>query len=389
MTTNHDTRPSPGAKVRWPRIVAGGVIVAALATGLLPHLEARSALQEQTQSLAIPTVSVSYPQPSPAAHQIDLPADVQAFQEVPIFARINGYVAHWYADIGTHVSEHQLLAVIEAPEVDAQLEQAKAAAASALADYEIAKITADRWQALLKTNSVSRQVAEQDVAIMKARAATLAAERANVNRLSQMQSFEKVYAPFAGVVTRRGIDVGALIDSGSAAGPTTEMFRVMETDKLRVFTQVPQDDVRDAGIGTTATLTLPQWPGRTFSGTVTRTAGAIDALSRTQRTEVDIDNTDGALLPGAYAYIHLDAMSAQPSVSVPASALLFRPEGVQVATINSANRVALQTVRLGRDFGTRVEVRSGLNGHERIVTNPNDAIAPGDSVHIAGEKDHA
>jgi membrane fusion protein, multidrug efflux system len=180
-----------------------------------------------------------------------------------------------------------------------------------------------------------------------------------------------------------------LIDVGSGGGPKTEMFRVMETDKLRVFTEVPQDDVRDAGIGTTATLTLPQWPGRTFEGTVTRTAGAIDAVSRTQRTEVDIDNADGALLPGAYAYIHLNAISAQPSVSVPASALLFRPEGVQVATINAANRVALQTVRLGRDFGTRVEVRSGLNGHERVVTNPNDAIAAGDSVHIAGEKDHA
>ena len=388
MTTNNDSKHSPAMKVRWPRIVAGGVM-AALAIGLYPHLQARSALQEQTQSLAIPTVSVTYPQPSPAAHQIDLPADVQAFQEVPIFARMNGYVVHWYADIGTHVTEHQLLAVIEAPEVDAQLDQAKAAAASALADYEIAKITADRWQALLKTNSVSRQVAEQDVAIMKARAATLAAERANVNRLGQLQSYEKVYAPFAGVVTRRGIDVGTLIESGNGGGPKTEMFRVMETDKLRVFAEVPQDDVRDAGIGTAATLTLPQWPGRTFNGAVTRTAGAIDGVSRTQRTEVDIDNTDGALLPGAYAYIHLNAMSPQPSVSVPASALLFRPEGVQVATINSANRVALQTVRLGRDFGTRVEVRTGLTGRERVVTNPNDAIAPGDSVHIAAEKDHA
>jgi membrane fusion protein (multidrug efflux system) len=389
MTTHQDEKPSGAAKAWQRRLPAIAIVAAGLAIGILPRIQARSEVRQQTQALAIPTVSVAYPQASPAADHIDLPAAVQPYQDVPIFARTTGYVAHWYADIGTQVKEGELLAVIDTPEIDAQLEQAKAAAASALADYEIAKITADRWQALLKTNSVSRQTAEQDVALMKARAATLAAMRADVNRLGKLQSFEKVYAPFAGIVTARNVDVGTLIDSGSSGGPKTEMFHLVETDKLRVFADVPQDDVRNAGIGTAATLTLSQWTGRTFGGTVTRTAGAIDPVTRTLRTEVDVDNGDGAILPGAYAYIHLNAVNAQPRVSVPVSALLFRPDGVQVATVNDANRVSMQAVTLGRDFGTRVEVVSGLNGHERVIANPNDAIASGDAVHIAGGKDHA
>jgi RND family efflux transporter MFP subunit len=378
------------AATTWrKRLPAIAIVAAALAIGILPRIQARSEVRQQTQALAIPTVSVAYPQASPTVDHIDLPAAVQPYQDVPIFARTTGYVAHWYADIGTHVKEGQLLAVIDTPEVDAQLEQAKATAASAVADYEIAKTTADRWQILLKTNSVSRQTVEQDVGVMKAREATLAAARANVNRLAKMQSFEQVYAPFAGIVTARNVDVGTLIDPGSSGGPKTEMFHLEETDKLRVFASCPQDDVRNSGVGTPATLSLSQWPGRTFGGTVTRTAGAIDPVTRTLRTEVDVDNGDGAILPGAYAYIHLNAVNAQPHVTVPVSALLFRPDGVQVATVNAANRVSMQAVTLGRDFGTRVEVVSGLNGHERVIANPNDAVASGDAVHIAGKNDHA
>jgi RND family efflux transporter MFP subunit len=389
MTTHQDNNSVGAARTWRRRLPAIAIVAAGLAIGILPRIQARSEVRQQTQSLAIPTVSVAYPQPSPAADHIDLPAAIQPYQDVPIFARTTGYIAHWYADIGTPVKEGELLAIIDTPEIDAQLQQAKGAAASALADYDIAKVTADRWQVLLKTNSVSRQTAEQDVANMKARAATLTAARADVDRLSKLQSFERVYAPFAGVVTARNVDVGTLIDSGSSGGPKTEMFHLVETDKLRVFADVPQDDVRNAGVGTAATLTLSQWPGRTFGGTVTRTAGAIDPVTRTLRTEVDVDNGDGAILPGAYAYIHLNAVNAQPRVSVPVSALLFRPDGVQVATVNPANRVSMQAVTLGRDFGTRVEVVSGLNGHERVIANPNDAIASGDAVHIAGTNDHA
>jgi membrane fusion protein (multidrug efflux system) len=389
MTTHLDTkRPAPAGRP-FRRLLAVAVVAAALGIGILPRLAARSSLRQQTQSLAIPTVSVAYPQASPAVEHVDLPATIQAYQDVSIFARTDGYVAHWYADIGTHVTAGQLLAVLEAPEVDAQLEQAKAAAASALADYQIARTTSDRWQGLLATNSVSHQEAEQDLAIMKARAATLAAARANVTRLSQLQSFEKVYAPFAGTVTERGIDVGALINSGSSGGPKTELFRVVETDKLRVFTDVPQDYVRDAGVGTAATLSLPQWPGRTFNGAVTRTAGAIDPASRTLRAEIDVNNADDSILPGSYAYIHLNAVSAQPHVSIPVSAIVFRPDGAQVATVNAAERVSMQDITIGRDFGTRVEVLSGLNGHERVIANPNDAIESGDRVHVAGSNDRA
>jgi RND family efflux transporter MFP subunit len=389
MNTHDEAKRSGAAKTWKRRLPAIAIVAAGLAIGIYPHLQARSALRQQTQSLAIPTVSVAYPQPSPGVQHIDLPAAVQAYQDVPIFARTNGYVGHWYVDIGTPVTAGQLLAVIDAPEVDAQLEQARGAAASALSDYQIAKITANRWQELLKTNSVSKQEAEQDVAIMNARHATLAAARADVERLGKMQSFERVYAPFAGIVSARNIDVGSLIDSGSSGGPKTEMFHLVETDKLRVFADVPQDYVRDAGVGTAATITLSQWPGRTFGGAVTRTAGAMDPVTRTQRTEIDMDNKDGALLPGAYAYVHLNAVNAQPRVSVPVSALLFRPDGVQVATVNAADRVSMQTVTLGRDFGTRIEVVSGLNGHERVIANPNDAIASGDAVHIAKGNGHA
>jgi RND family efflux transporter MFP subunit len=339
-------------------------------------------VHEQTQSLAIPTVSVVNPEVLPLARPIDLPADVQPYQNVAINARISGYVGKWFADIGTHVVAGQPLAVIEAPEVDAQLAQAKADAASALANYQIAKTTAERWQELLKSNSVSRQDAEQNTSTMKARAAAWIAARANVDRLSKLQAFEKVDAPFSGVVTDRGIDVGTLIDSG-ATGATRQLFHVVETDKLRVFVNVPQEAAGDADIGTTATLTLPQWPGRTFTGSIARTTGAIDAISRTLRVEVDVDNTDGAILPGAYASVRLNATDSEARLSIPVSALLFRPEGVQVATINAANRVAMQTVTLGRDFGTRIEISTGLDQHARVVANPSDAIAAGEFVRVA------
>src|SRR5882757_4188507 len=386
MTTSHRSAPSasPGGLKTWSlRLLPAAVLLVALIVGILPRVRARAAVREQTQSLAIPTVAVVNPEVLPTAQPIDLPADVQAYQDVAIFARISGYIGKWSADIGTQVTAGQLLAVIEAPEVDAQLAQAKADAATALANYEIAKTTAGRWEELVKTNAVSRQEAEQNTSAMKAREASLMAARANVDRLSQLQSFERVYASFSGVVTDRGIDVGTLIDSGATGGTRQQLFHLAETDKLRVYVNVPQDDVRDAGVGTTASLSLPQWPGRSFNGTVVRTTGAINATSRTLRVEVDVDNPDGAILPGAYATVRLNAQNAQPPLSIPVSALVFRPEGVQVASINAANRVAMQSVTLGRDFGTRIEVTTGLDAKARVVANPSDAIASGERVNVA------
>jgi membrane fusion protein, multidrug efflux system len=377
-----DPKATSSRKTRLLRLTPLVLVLLALGAGILPRLKAHAALRTQTESLSTPVVSVVHAKAAPAVQRIELPADVQAYQEASIFARTNGYLAHWYKDIGTQVPAGELLAYIETPEVDAQLEQARADEHTAQAQYDIAKVTADRWVALLKTNAVSREVAEQDVATMKAQAATLAATQANVHRLSKLQSYERVVAPFAGVVTARNVDVGALIDSGSAGGSKMELFHLAETDKLRVFVDVPQVYAQDMQPGVPATLTLPQRPDRPLHGAVARTSGAINSASRTLRVEVDVDNQDGAVLPGAYALVDLDVTTSHPLLSVPVNTLLFRPDGVQVAVVNGTGKAQLRTVTLGRDFGTTVEVTSGLDVSERVIANPGDAIAPGDAVHV-------
>jgi membrane fusion protein (multidrug efflux system) len=369
-------------KTRLLRLTPVALVLLALAVGILPRLKAHAALRTQTQSFSIPVVAVVNPKAAPPVQRIELPADVQAYQEAAIFARTNGYLAHWYKDIGTQVPAGELLATIETPEVDAQLEQARADEHTAQAQYDIAKVTADRWVGLLKTNAVSREVAEQDVAAMKAQAATLASMQANVQRLSKMQSYEQVVAPFAGVVTARNIDVGALIDSGSAGGSKMELFHLAETDKLRVFVDVPQVYAQDMQPGVPATLSLPQRPDQLLHGAVARTAGAINSASRTLRVEVDVDNQDGAVLPGAYALVDLEVSASHPFLVVPVNTLLFRPNGVKVAVVDGTGKAQLRTVTLGRDFGTTIEVTSGLDVSERVIANPGDAIAPGDAVHV-------
>src|SRR5580700_3704515 len=369
-------------KTRLLRLTPVVLVLLALGVGIVPRLKAHAALRTQTESFSIPVVSVVHPKEAPAVQRIELPADVQAYQEASIFARTNGYLAHWYKDIGTQVPAGELLATIETPEVDAQLEQARADENTAKAQYDIAKVTADRWVGLLKTNAVSREVAEQDVATMKAQAATLAATQANVRRLSKLQSYERVIAPFAGVVTARNVDVGALIDSGGAGGSKMELFHLAETDKLRVFVDVPQVYAQDMQPGVPATLTLPQRPGSPLHGAVARTSGAINSASRTLRVEVDVDNQDGAVLPGAYALVDLEVTTPHPLLSVPVNTLLFRPDGVQVAVVDGTGKAQLRTVTLGRDFGTTIEVTSGLDVSERVIANPGDAIAPGDAVRV-------
>jgi membrane fusion protein (multidrug efflux system) len=379
----NDPKVTLSLKTRLLRLTPFALVLLALGVGILPRLKAHAALRTQTESFSTPVVSVVQPKAAAAVQRIELPADVQAYQEASIFARTNGYLAHWYKDIGTQVPAGELLAYIETPEVDAQLEQARADENTARVQYDIAKVTADRWVGLLKTNAVSRETAEQDVATMKAQAATLASTQANVHRLSKLQSYERVVAPFAGVVTARNVDVGALIDSGSAGGSKMELFHLAETDKLRVFVDVPQAYAQDMQPGVPATLTLPRRPDRRpLHGTVARTSGAINSASRTLRVEVDVDNQDGAVLPGAYALVDLDVTSAHPLPSVPVNTLLFRPNGVQVAVVDGTGKVLLRTVTLGRDFGTSVEVTSGLDVSERVISNPGDAIAPGDAVRV-------
>jgi RND family efflux transporter MFP subunit len=371
---------TPSYSRRLIATVIGAVCLALIAGGL-PRLSARTAVVRQTAELSTPTVAVVAPDRTPLQQSLVLPGDVEAFQEANIYARTSGYLGRWLIDIGTHVHSGQLLAEIESPEIDAELAQARADAATASANYQIAKVTASRWEDMLKSNAVSQQSSEENVSAMKAKQAMLTAAQANVDRLRQLQSFEKVYAPFDGVVTTRNVDVGALIDAGNGGTPAA-LFKLAETDELRVFVNVPQDNAADVTLGASATVTLPQYPGRTFVGSVARTSGAIDPVSRTLRVEVDMANADGSIPPGAYAQVTLALTAEKATLSLPANALLFRPAGVEVATVDSKSRVRLVPVTLGRDFGTHVDIRTGLRGDERVIVNPGDAIGDGQPVSI-------
>jgi RND family efflux transporter MFP subunit len=339
-------------------------------------------LQAQTAALAVPTVQVTKPEPAPASTELILPADIQAAQQTPIYARTNGYLKSWYVDIGARVKSGQLLATIDAPEVDDQLKQARADVMQARVNARIAHVTAQRWQQLLQTNSVSRQETDMKVADDEAKQAYLASLESNVARLSHMQSYNKVYAPFDGVITARNVDVGALIEAGSAGGPSRQLFDIARTNLLRVYVDVPQSYSDVALNGTQARLTLPQFPARTFSGTVVRNTGAINATTRTLRIEVDIPNAGDTVLPGSYGQVHLTLPTPHPGFSLPANALLYRPQGVQVATVDARGKVALKTIGPGRDFGSRIEVLTGLASNDLVILNPADSVVGGESVRV-------
>jgi RND family efflux transporter MFP subunit len=368
---------------RW---IAIGVIVAAFAAalvwGILPRLEATAALKKETQVLNIPTVSTIKPKPGDASQELVLPGNMQAFVDTPIYARTNGYLKRWTADIGAHVKAGQLLAEIDTPEVDDQLHQARADLATAEANHRLAEKTASRWQALLKTDSVSKQEADQTQGDMEAKKAALDSARFNVSRLEKMHSFKQIFAPYDGVITARNTDVGALIDAGSAGGPGKELFHIASTKKLRVYLNVPQAYSRDAVPGVEADVTLTEYPGRTFKGTLVRTNQAIDAASRTMLAEVAVDNPAGELLPGGYAQVRLKLHTSSRAVVIPVNTLLFRSEGSQVAVVQPDQRVALKKIVLGRDFGTEVEVVSGLDENEIVILNPADSLTSGTQVRV-------
>ena len=306
--SNLPHQPAPDKPTAPRRIkliaLAAAALGLALCAGIWPRLDAQAALEAQTTALAVPTVLVTKPTAAAPTQELVLPADIQAERETPIFARTNGYLKSWYADIGAHVKAGQLLAVIEAPEVDDQLRQASADEQQALANYQLAQVTAQRWQQLLQTNSVSRQETDIKVTDAQTKQALLASMRSNVARLSHLQSYEKIYAPFDGVITARNIDVGALIDAGSAAGPTKELFDIAATNTLRVYVDVPQNYSDLASNGISAYLTLQQFPSQKFSGAIVRNTGAINATTRTLRVEVDIPNPAVTVLPGLCGQIH-------------------------------------------------------------------------------------
>jgi RND family efflux transporter MFP subunit len=379
----------PGRKHRWRiAIVALAIVLAVIVGGILPRVRARAALRNETYAMAVPTVSVVRPQHSAPAQEVVLPANVQAYNDAPIYARTNGYLKKWYVDIGAHVKRGQLLAEIDTPEVDQQLQQARADLATADANLHLSQITAERYSGLLKSNSVSKQEADNAEGDYAAKKAGVESAQYNVKRLQDLLSFQKIYAPFTGIITARNTDVGALIDSGSSGGTRSELFHIVSPDKLRVYVNVPEIYSRAAKPGLKAKLILNEFPDHPFEGTLVRTSDAIDQASRTLLVEIEVDNPTGQLLSGSYAEVHLELPAAGPSFLLPVNTLLFRSEGLRVAAENN-NQVALLPITIGRDYGNEVEVVSGLKGDENIIVNPPDSLVSGEKVRVIQKNDKA
>jgi RND family efflux transporter MFP subunit len=360
--------------------IAVAVVAAAVYFGIHSRGVAEARLKQRTDEAAIPTVSVIHPRQGAPTDEIVLPGTTQAFIDAPIYARTNGYLKRWYFDIGAHVQKGQLLAEIETPELDQQLQQARADLDTAQANLNIAKITANRWQDLVNDGSVSQQETDQYVSNLKAMQATVESNDANVRRLEQLQSFEKVYAPFDGIVTARSTDIGALIDAGASTQPR-ELFHMAATRTLRVYVAVPEVYSPSVHSGSTATLTLDEFPGEAFRGTIVRNANAIDLASRTLLVEVDIDNPTGRLFPGAYVFVHLKLPQQAQSVIVPASTLIFRKEGLQVGLVRDG-KAQLVSVKINHDYGNSVEIVSGLQPSDDVIADPSDSLVDGTPVRI-------
>lgn len=383
------TESTPAPPVSGTLKAAGLVLalVAACGLGLLivkgiqTRLHAETALQSEARADSAPIVSVIHPKLGAPTSELILPGSVEAFTDTPVYARTSGYLKRWYFDIGARVAAGQLLAEIETPEVDQQLSQARAELNTARANYELARSTATRWQDLQKSDSVSRQETDEKLGDLRAKQATLDAVAANVKRLEETQSFQKVYAPFAGVITARNTDIGALINAGSS-GVGKELFHLAAIARMRVYVAVPQANSTSAAPGTAADVTLAEQPGRLYRGSLARTANSIEPASRTLRVEVDVDNPDGSLLPGAYVQVHLKLPGRTNAVTVPVSATLFRSEGLNVAAVRDGH-VVLVPISVGRDYGNELEVVSGLRSEEALIVNPPDSLANGQAVRLA------
>jgi RND family efflux transporter MFP subunit len=346
--------------------------------GISTRARALTVVSEETKELAVPTVAVTKPTRGEAAQEIVLPGSIQAFADAPIYARTNGYLRKWYVDIGTRVKSGQLLADIDTPEVDSQLDQARADLTTAEANARLALTTAERYRELIKTDSVSKQDLDNANGGLEARQTAVVSARANVSRLDQLHAFGKIEAPFAGVITARHTDVGALIDSGSNA---RELFHIADVDRLRIFVNVPEVYSRAATPGLTADLTLTEFPGRRFAGSITRTSKSIDVASRTLLTEIDVENRSGELLPGSYVEVHLKLPAATTALRLPSSAVIFGTNGLRVATVVNG-KASLVPVTLGRDYGDSIEVLSGLTGDEQVIVNPPDSIDQGETIQV-------
>jgi RND family efflux transporter MFP subunit len=378
------TAPKPSARQRSLRQLRNiGLIAAAVAVGLalfgiVSRYVSESRLSDKTTVEAVPTVAVIRPQRGVTNQELTLPGDVQAHFEAPIFARVPGYLKQWYEDIGAHVKGGQLLAEIDTPDLDQQLRQAEADLAAAQANQKLAALTSHRWQALIKTDSVSQQDVDEKAGAAEAKQADVAAAQANVSRLQALEAFKRIVAPYDGVVTARETDVGALINVGSGQGP--ELFRVADVHEMRIYVRVPQAMSGSITVGQVADLHLPQLPDRVFKATVATTSLAINPTSRTLLVELHADNLDGALQPGTYAEVHFKLPDNPNVMRLPNSALIFRQNGLEVATLGANDKVVLKHVTVGRDLGTEVEISSGVDPADRIINNPPDSLAENDIV---------
>jgi RND family efflux transporter MFP subunit len=357
--------------------------VLAIASGVHSRLKAKTRLRESTQASAIPYVDVVSPKANADADEIALPGSTSAFNDTPIYARTSGYVQHWYVDIGARVKKGQLLATIETPELDQQLQQVRADLENAEANLQLATTTAARWQHLLETDSVSHQETDQAISDLHSKQALVNSSKANVQRLEQLQGFERVTAPFDGVVTARNTDIGALVQAGDNSGPK-ELFHMAAIQRLRVYVAVPEIYAAFVKNGEQAKLTLDALPGETLTGTVVRNADAIDAASRTLNVEVDVPNPTGRLLPGAYAFVHLRVPPHPGSFTIPSNALLFRAEGLRAGVVRNGH-VELTPISIGQDYGSTVEVISGLSAHDTVIVNPSDSLANGAAVQLVAK----
>ena len=361
-------------------VIALLVLVVAAGFAIARRFSESHALAKETEKLAVPTVAVTKPSAEPSDERLMLPAQLQAYTQSAIYARTNGYLVRWTKDIGSHVKKGELLAEIDTPEVDQELSQAKATRQQIAAQLQLAKSSAERWTNLRKTDSVSQQEADQQTSAYTQAQANLAAADANVRRLQQLESFKHIYAPFSGVITRRNVDTGALITAGSTG--QRELFDIAEVDPLRVYVNVPQSDAPSIKRGMSAYVQLQEYPGQKFTGQVVRTADAIDPGTRTLLTEIDVPNKGDRLLPGAYAQVSFAVPLQATRITVPVSTLLFRAEGPRVAVVGPDGKVHLKPVTIGRDFGTKLEILSGLNPDEQIVMNPADSLEDGQQVNV-------
>jgi len=392
MTTNDPNQvnsvsatPAPKRTQRGRSVALATILVLCVGytvfAGIESRVEAKAALLKVAANSAIPSVNVVLPKGGAEVEEVELPGNTEAFTDTPIYARTSGYIKHWYVDIGARVKQGQLLAVVETPELDQQLQQAEAQLKNAEANLQIADITATRWQNLLKTDSVSHQEADQAVSDLHSKEALVESNKANVDRLEQLQSFERIVAPVDGVITTRNTDVGALIQADTTA--PKELFHLSAIQKLRIFVPVPEVYAPSMKTGDKAAVTLDAFPGQAFIGTLVRNANAIDFASRTLNVEVDVDNSSGQLMPGAYAFVHFKLPAKRGAVTIPSNALLFRSEGLRVGVVRNSH-VALLPITIGQDYGDSVEVVSGLTARDSVIVNPSDSLANGAQVQVEG-----